>query len=152
MKEINEAYDAITKGTASSSSYSNNQSYYNQGSYNTNYSNSYTGSFAEVRAALNSGNLNYAEQLLNSSANRNAEWYFLMGSLSYRKGWLDEARSYYQQAVNMDPSNAEYRQAMNYMATSGRAYRPATYRTSSGPDACDICTALMCAQMCCNCR
>jgi curved DNA-binding protein CbpA len=160
MKEINEAYDAITKGTASSYSGSNGyggQSYYDQGSgynsgYSSGYGGGYSGGFAEVRAALNSGNLSYAEQLLNSSSNRNAEWYFLMGSLCYRKGWLDDARSYYQRAVNMDPTNSEYRQALSYMTTSGRAYRPVTYNNSSGPDACDICTALMCAQMCCNCR
>lgn len=151
MKEINEAYDAITKGNTSSSgsSYSgysgqSQSSYYSQNNYDT--------SFAEVRAALNAGNLGYAEQMLNASDNRNAEWYFLMGSLAYRKGWLDDARSYYQRAVSMDPTNNEYRQALNYMTTAGRAYRPATYNYRSGPDACDICTALMCAQMCCNCR
>ncbi|MBE6949165.1 MAG: tetratricopeptide repeat protein [Ruminococcaceae bacterium] len=148
MKEINEAYDTIMKGGASSNS--------GYGSYNQSSSgqNSYGGSgeFAAVRAAINAGNLAYAEQLLNSSGNRNAEWNFLMGSLYYRKGWLDEARSYYQRAVNMDPYNNEYRQAMNYMTNYGQAYRPTGYRQAQGVDACDICTALMCANMCCNCR
>ena len=157
MKEINEAYDAITKGTASSSSSSSSS--YNYGysgsqssGYQSGYQSGYSSEFAQVRAAINSGNLSYAEQLLNSASNRNAEWYFLMGSISYRKGWLDEARSYYQRAVNMDPANNEYRQALNYMTVSGNAYRPARYNYGSQTDACDICTALMCAQLCCRCR
>lgn len=146
MKEINEAYDTIMKGGASSSG--SRQS--GQSRSYSDYSGSETGEFASVRAAINAGNLAYAEQLLNNSGNRNAEWNFLMGSLYYRKGWLEEARRYYQTAVNMDPYNNEYRQALNYMASSGQAYRPAAY--SGVPDACDICTALMCANMCCNCR
>ena len=148
MKEINEAYDTIMKGGASSNSggYNQHRSYSNQ---NSSYGGS--GEFASVRAAINAGNLGYAEQLLNASGNRNAEWHFLMGSLYYRKGWLDEARRYYQTAVNMDPYNNEYRQAMNFMMNSGQAYRPVNYRQAHGIDACDICTALMCANMCCDC-
>ena len=149
MKEINEAYDAITKGGASSSSSSSSSGYSYGGGQSYGYSGG-SGEFAGVRSAINSGNVAYAEQLLNNISNRNAEWYFLMGSVKFRNGWLDEARQYYQTAVNMDPSNLEYRQALNYMQTAGQAYRPAAYRYSSGPDACDICTALMCANMLCG--
>lgn len=149
MKEINEAYDTIMKGGAGSSSYSSgsgqSRSGYNQGG-------SYNGEFASVRAAINAGNIGYAEQLLNASNNRNAEWNFLMGNIYYRKGWLDDARTYYQRAVNMDPSNNEYRQALNFMTNAGQAYRPANYGYSAGADACDICTMLMCANMFCRCR
>ena len=155
MKEINEAYDTITKGAASSgnrSSYSNQSYSYSGQSYSNQNSYGGSGEFVSVRAAINSGNLAYAEQLLNNSGNRNAEWNFLMGSIYYRKGWLDEARNYYQRAVNMDPYNNEYRQALNFMTTSGQAYRPTGYRQAQGIDTCDICTALMCANMCCNCR
>ncbi len=119
-------------------------------------SGAYTGStggsaeFQQVRAAINSGNYAYAEQLLNGASNRNAEWNFLMGSLYYRKGWMDEAKTYYQRAVNMAPGNAEYRQALNFMDMGGQAYRPAGYQ-NGGIDACDICTGLMCANMCCRC-
>ena len=154
MKEINEAYDTITKARSGGGSYSGQSGSYNSGSYNTGSYNTNTGStaFSQVRSAINSGNLQYAEQLLMASGNRNAEWNFLMGSVYYRKGWLDEARSYYQRAVNMDPYNAEYRQALNYMATGGQAYRPQAYTQAGGMDACDICSLLMCANLCCNCR
>jgi curved DNA-binding protein CbpA len=151
MKEINEAYDAITKGYGSTSSSSASSSGYSYGNQSYSYGRSAgSAEFAGVRNAINSGNTAYAEQLLNGMTNRNAEWHFLMGLVKFRNGWLNEARQFYQTAVNMDPSNLEYRQALNYMQTAGQAYRPAAYRYSSGPDACDICTALMCANMLCG--
>ena len=150
MKEINEAYDTITKSRSSG-----NSGYRNTG-YNSGYN---TGSssnpdFARIRSAINSGNLAQAESLLNSMSNRSAEWNFLMGSVCYKKGWMDEASRYYQLAVSMDPTNMEYRQALSYMNGGGRAYNPGgfNYPAANECDSCDICTALMCANMCCNCR
>ena len=99
------------------------------------------------------GDLARAEAILNSSSNRTAEWHFLMGSVYYRKGWLDEARRYYQTAVGMDPNNLEYRQALNFMNMGGRsAYRPAGYGTNvGGMSGCDLCSTLICADCCCEC-
>jgi len=150
MKEINEAYDMITRQRASGGGgYSGNSS--SSGSSNYNRGNT-SSDFSAVRMAINSGNINYAEQLLNASSNRNAEWHFLMGSVCYRKGWLDEARRYYQTAVNMDPMNQEYRQALNFMASAGNAYykQPGTNQ-SGNMSACDCCQGLLCADCCCEC-
>ena len=152
MKEINEAYDALTKNKgANSGGYSRGN--YSGGNYSGGSSgSSQQGNFSQIRAAINSGNYVYAEQLLNAAPVRNAEWNFLMGSLCYRKGWLDDARMYYQRAVNMDPSNPEYSQALNFMNSGGQAYRPPQYQTAGGLDACDICSMLMCANLCCRCN
>jgi len=154
MKEINEAYDAVTKMRAGGSSSYGNTAYaraeYTDGAgREEGYSEA--SEFQQVRAAINAGNLAYAQQLLNAAANRNAEWNFLMGSLYYRRGWMDEARTYYQRAVNMAPGNMEYRNALEFMNRGGAAYRPAGYE-SGGLDACDICAGLMCLNMCCSCR
>jgi len=144
MKEINEAYDAIQKmrerGSSDNSGYSGSGSYKSRGS----------AEFAGVRSAINSGDLAYAERILESSANRNAEWNFLMGSLCYRKGWLDEAQRYFRRAVNMEPSNMEYRQAYARMQNADSTYRPAGYQ-HHGIDLCDICTMMICADACCRC-
>jgi molecular chaperone DnaJ len=153
MKEINEAYDAVTKNRAGGAGHSGSGAY--SGSYSGGYASSSGGSpeYARVRAAINNGDLGLAEQLLEAASARNAEWNFLMGSVCYRKGWLDDALNYYQTAVSMDPSNAEYRQALNYMNRGGQAYRPYGYSApaTGGCSACDICTAMLCADMCCNC-
>ena len=148
MKEINEAYDSITKGHSGGSGRSSGSS----GPYNSASGGSSTGVYADIRNAINTGNIGQAEAMLNTISNRNAEWYFLMGSVCYRKGWLDEAKKYYQSAVTMDPNNAEYRQAMNFMNTSSQnAYRPAGFGGMGGGSGCDMCTSLLVADCCCEC-
>ena len=144
MKEINEAYDAVTKlrsGGSVGGSY--------QGSYQQQQTQSSDPNFVRVRTLINGNNLDQAEQLLRGINTRTAEWYFLAGSVAYRRGWLDEARQNYQIAVNMEPNNMEYRQAFSMMQQGGYAYRPAGYG-SGGMDAMDCCTTMMCLNCLCG--
>jgi len=151
MKEINEAYDAITRtrsGGGSSYGHGSGGSAA-QGGYGYGYQQqgqSRGGSmpvFAQARQAINRGALDEAEQLL-QGASRNGEWYFLMGSIAYRRGWLDEARQNYQIAVQMDPNNMEYRQALGMMQRGGYSYQP-EHMSGGG---CDLCTTYLCCSMC----
>lgn len=147
MKEVNDAYEQITKMRSSGSSGGSYSGNYNSGGYTSNSSSEV---FVRIRSAINSGNLNFAEQLLNSCQVRNAEWNYLMAMVCYRKGWLDDAHRYCSNAVNMDPGNMEYRNAFNQMNAGGRAYNTTQYQNQGGCDMCDICTALMCMNMCCG--
>ncbi|MBE6991199.1 MAG: tetratricopeptide repeat protein [Ruminococcaceae bacterium] len=143
MKEINEAYDTIMKG--------GNKSQYNSGNgYNRSYSGG-SAQYAAIRSAINAGNLAFAEQQLMAVSNRTAEWYFLMGSVYYRKGWVDEARKHFTTAASMEPNNMEYRQALARVQTGGQAYRPAGYGGMSNASTCDCCSSLLCADCCCEC-
>ena len=142
MKEINEAYDAITKMRASGGG-SQQSGYRRQSGYSAGGT-----IYARVRQAINLGDLSQAEQLLQSAPNQDAEWHFLMGSIAYRKGWLDEAAQQYQLACNMEPGNMEYRQAYQMMQRGGQAYRP--YQYSSGMDSCDCCTTMLCLNCLCG--
>lgn len=148
MKEINEAYDILTKsrgagGYSGSSGYSGGGQQYQQKNQEG------ASTFAQVRNLINQGATDQAEQLLMGTNLRNAEWYFLKGSCAYRRGWLDEALRNYQIAVRMEPNNMEYRQAFNMMQQGGQAYRPAGYG-AEGMDACDCCTTMMCLNCLCG--
>ena len=141
MKEINEAYDAITKSrSGGGSSYGGSaaaQSGYSYGSgsgyqQQNRSAGGQSQAFMRARQAISQGNLDEAEQLL-QGVSRNGEWYFLMGSIAYRRGWLDEARQNYQIAVQMDPNNMEYRQALGMMQRGGYGYQP----SHVGGSACD---------------
>ena len=102
-----------------------------------------------MRNLINAGDLNQAEQLLYESSQKDGEWYFLSGSIAYRKGWLDEAIQNYSRAVQMEPNNMEYRQALAVMQRGGMGgYRPAGY--SAGMDAMDCCTTMMCLNCLCG--
>ncbi|NLF34989.1 MAG: tetratricopeptide repeat protein, partial [Clostridiales bacterium] len=126
------------------------QSAYQQQSYQNSRSGSGT-VYQQVRQFINMGYLDQAERLLNRVGVQDAEWHFLMGSVVYRRGWLDEARQHFQIACNNDPANPEYRQALNMMMQGGHVYRPAGF--SGQMDSCDICTTMMCLNcLCGGCR
>ena len=110
MKQINEAYDAITKERAGGGA--QYKTYTQPGSTS---SGSASGPYRDVRSAIMAGDLARAEMILGSIVERNAEWHFLMGAVAYHRGWMDEASKYFRQAASIDPGNAEYRQAVAQM-------------------------------------
>lgn len=145
MKEVNEAYDTITKArSGGGDSYGS----YGGSAYQHSYSSNTGSQFAQVRQFINMGDLDSAEQILQGASFKNGEWYFLMGSIAYRRGWLDEARQNYQIACQMEPQNMEYRQALNMMQHGGYSYhqQPA----GSSCDGMDCCTSLLCLNCLCG--
>jgi molecular chaperone DnaJ len=149
MKEINEAYDAITKGRAGSgSAYSGSSG--SSRSYSGSKAGGGTDEFARVRQAIAGGYLNLAESILLQNKDGSAEWFFLMGSLLYRRGRFDQADFHYRRAVELDPGNMEYRQALQYMQSGGNFYRPATMGNMT-VDPMRCCGNLILADCCCEC-
>lgn len=147
MKEINEAYDTIMARRRDSSSGSS--------SYSGNYSGS--GVYNDVRQFINQNRLEDAQEILDGVdiSSRNAEWYFLNGSVLYRRGWYDDAFTSFSTACRMDPNNIEYRNALNRISAQrngqfGGGYNTGGYN-SSGCSACDLCQGLICADCCCEC-
>ena len=151
MKEINEAYDQITHQRSSGSAYAyQSQSaggYQGQSAYRQSRGSS-DPFFQTVRQVIYAGNLEAAERMLTQEATvKNAEWYFLMGAVYYRRGWLDEARQNYQMAIQMDPSNQEYRQAYAVTAQGGINYRSGVgsgYGSACDDDCCRTYLCISC--------
>ena len=128
MKEINEAYETVQSQRKAARSGGGYTGGYQTG-YQSPYQNGYqsSGRYQRVRMAITQGDLNLAEELLNAQTDHDAEWNFLKGVICTRRGWLDEARRYYQTAVQMEPGNPEYRSALASLTGSG--YRPDGFRT-----------------------
>lgn len=155
MKEINEAYEEIQSQRKRASSGSAGSGYgtsYGGAGYGGGYAGyqSYTGPYQRVRMAIQQGNLNLAEELLNAMQDHNAEWNFLKGAVCMRRGWMDEAKRYYQTAVQMDPGNAEYQRALDMAEGRQTAYRPDGYGpVSTGSCHMNPCLPLCLALSCC---
>lgn len=155
MKEINEAYEEIQSQRKRASSGSAGSGYgtsYGGAGYGGGYAGyqSYTGPYQRVRMAIQQGNLNLAEELLNAMHDHNAEWNFLKGAVCTRRGWMDEAKRYYQTAVQMDPGNAEYQRALDMAEGRQTAYRPDGYGpVSTGSCHMNPCLPLCLALSCC---
>lgn len=158
MKEINEAYDTVMSQRRGK----NNGGAQYTGAYNgsAGYQNPYSGGapasgFRDVRNLIMAGRIADAEQILSGVplSGRNAEWYFLKGSILYQRGWLEEAHNHFTRACQMDPNNAEYRAALNQsMNRRGGVY--GGYNTNygnGGMSSCDTCMGLLCADSCCEC-
>lgn len=147
MQEINEAYDTIMNGRR-------------HGSRSSSTSGGYSGSsnFADVRSLIASGKIEQAQEVLDGipPEKRDAEWYFLNGTVLYRRGWFDNAFTSFSTACRMDPTNPEYREAFARMQKGQGGFVNNPYRSNgnmggSGCDICDVCQTLWCADCCCEC-
>lgn len=149
MQEINEAYDTIIRirkqghtAAGGNAGYGGGQGYQGGSSH-----------YADIRRMIHGGRIADAETILNGipSHARDAEWFFLKGSVLYRKGWLEDAYQHFVTAGRMDPSNAEYRAAINQMENQRRT---GNYYPSGGGGGectpCDICGGLMLLDCCCR--
>ena len=145
MQEINEAYDSIMATRKSGK----------KSGTNYGYTNSYETNFPEIRSLINQNRLEEALELLDGTPvqNRNAEWYFLNGTVLYRRGWFDQAYTSFATASRMDPANPEYRNAVNNAQRQANRSQHNPYRTYNGGancDACTMCQGLICADCCCE--
>jgi len=150
MSDINAAYDQIMTERRSGGAYGG-------GFSGTGRTYSYAYNSAEIRRLIQSGSVTQAEQLLGnvSAQDRDAEWYFLMGSVCYKRGWLNDAYTHFAKAYQMEPSNAEYSAAISQMNRQRSGYMngsPVNRGANSDMNqACDCCTNLICADCCCEC-
>lgn len=149
MKQINEAYDEITRRRQSNSRSSNS---YQSRSSQTGANSS---SFAEARRLIRIGRLTEAEQILNCvpDSNRTAEWHYLMGFVYAQKGWFDQARHHARVAYESDNYNPEYAELYNALERGSRnnPYANGRNTTVGGCSTCDICSSLLCADLLCEC-
>lgn len=148
MKEINEAYDAVMaerKARRKSGGYRG-------GAYQA------SSEFADIRQMILQNRLEEAQELLDGVAvsQRSAEWYFLNGSVLYKRGWFDDAYTSFSNACRMDPQNPEYRAALERISSQRAggfqtAYTGGRMNNAGGCSACDMCSGLICADCCCEC-
>ncbi len=163
MKEINAAYEEIQQIRAGGGQQTGNtQSGYGQGNYGQGgnyggqgswqpYSTATAQSFyLNVRRYLNARYVAQAEQMLYTvpETERNAEWNFLMGWVCAGKRFYVDAQQYFDTACAMDPDNPEYRDAQARLRNGGGGQFSGGGGSSCS--VCDICSAIMCIDCCCD--
>ena len=137
FKEVQQAYDQIMKEKQSGGSYGGaygsgyNYGYGNGGyRYNYNGNSSYSSAGAEsnqMRAAANYIANRYYKEALNvlegiSFSERGARWYYYSALANQGLGNNIMAKQYAQKAVEMEPSNFEYRQFLQHLEYGGTWY------------------------------
>ncbi len=144
MKEINQAYDMITKGTAKSQTNTGYQNTYGRGTYAN-----ATPSFSAVRQLI-SLNMTMQALMMLQSLPKTAEWYFLSGVASVKSGRYTDGIRYLETAVRMEPGNAEYQDTLNGVRNRANSYNTGGGMYTSGggcPLPC-LCLPCLCGGPC----
>lgn len=147
MKEINEAYDTITRQRSSGGSTCGDAGR----AYSSYGPDAGGAAFRQVRAAIGRDDLHTAEHILSIISDHNGEWHFLKGAICCRRGWLEEGLRYYETACRLSPGNREYQEALERLRGSTGGYRPSGYpvfTTDCGGEG--FCRTAACFYCCCN--
>ncbi|MDD3946968.1 MAG: hypothetical protein PHI19_03925 [Clostridia bacterium] len=138
------------------------------------YVSNFDNSHKEIDDLIRAGKIDDAQKALDSTMERDAEWHFLQSMVYYRRKWHNDAREQLKAAVEMEPNNVKYTEALknfdaktnekaNYNAhrthvyqegPQERSYRGENYAADNGRAACtpcNVCSSLICADCCCEC-
>lgn len=161
FKEVQEAYEAIMNeraGGYSGGSYGRSGSYGGYSSGQSGYGSSSSSQDVRMQAVvnfINSGRYREALNLLDEMPERTAMWYYASGCANAGIGNQLVAREHAAMAVNMEPSNLQYRQLLDQLEFAGRRYQSNPYGgypgggTSCGTG--NLCCDLWCADTLCEC-
>lgn len=159
LREVNEAYETLMRqySVSGGSNYGTNYSGSGFGGtsasgsgYAGNQTYSSSSGYYEIRSAIERGELARADQLLINHPSRDAEWYFLSGVLSYKKGYVDDGLINVRQAMQMNPSNYEYSQVYQQMTQNGGIYRTSGNYKGYNSNICLDCIECYCLTSLCS--
>ncbi|MHC1748469.1 MAG: molecular chaperone DnaJ [Cellulosilyticaceae bacterium] len=104
-----------------------------------------------------------AEEKLNSMSNQNSEWHFLYSFILLGRAWFDSAKEHLELAINLEPQNTKYQEALAELSHRHNHYsndyyrEPYRRRHNSCCCCCDCCDCdisccdLICLDSCCEC-
>lgn len=114
--------------------------------------------FTDIRRLIESGRYTDADTMLeNDRQDMSGEWNFLKGTVCLSRGWMNDAYTYYEKAVRLEPSNGEYRAAFNQMVNRrngqmhGNPYNTNSGNMDTANCLCNACQCLMCTNCLCDC-
>lgn len=73
------------------------------------------GDFGQVDDLIKRARYDEAQSMLDSISDRTAEWHYLQSIIFYKREWLTESRKQLAMAVDMEPRNDKYKNALEKM-------------------------------------
>ncbi|MDR3021663.1 MAG: hypothetical protein LBU60_03180 [Clostridiales bacterium] len=68
--------------------------------------------FEAVDSQIKLGNIDAAQSMLDQIMDRNGEWHYMQSIIFYKRDWITECRKHLTIAVNLEPTNAKYKSAL----------------------------------------
>lgn len=108
--------------------------------------------YGQVKANIDRGNIDEADRILDGMSQSTAEWHYLKGLVSLKRGWYDAAYSYMETAAQLDPNTSKYEEALRMLKNSNTDYRQASASKGATKDSelCEFCTFMFLADCCCE--
>ena len=101
---------------------------------------------------INAGSYTEALHVLDSIANRNAQWYYLSALANARMGSNINAKEHARKAVEMDPNNMQYRQLLSQLESGGQWYQDMGQSYGMPTiNVSDWCCKILCLNAACGC-
>ena len=137
------------------------------------YSTSGDSLFIEIEKDIRNGDIRSAQEKLDTFDERNAEWHYYQSVVFYKKNWINESKKQLEIALQIDPNNQKYQNALNKInekvsnsnninnnwnrsgnATPNQNGEPAQQLGNEGclQWCCDMIICNMLLNCCCNCR
>ncbi len=135
------------------------------------------GAFSQVENAIRSGNLQKAQEILDSFDERDSEWHYYQSVIFYKKSWINESKKQLEIAIEMSPNEQKYKNALNKINAKINGQNNSTYNPDwnksgnayrSGRDSgepvqqlggdsccqwcCDMIACNLLFNLCCGCR
>lgn len=151
MQEVNAAYEQIKNPEKAQ-----NQGGYNPYGYGQQSGASYSQILNMAYQYIMYRQYYQALQILQSTTERSARWYYLSAIANRGLGNQITAMEHIRRAVSMEPDNAEYLEMLKRMEQGGAEYRRQadTYRgfTFQGSPLTSLCLCYLCQFFCCRSR
>lgn len=124
MQQINDAYDRIKNPEKARSQQRQSYGSYGYGGYGQGYEQQTSDQYAQAAYQyIRFGRYREALNVLYSTQERNARWYYLSALANDGLGNQVTALEHIRRAVSMEPGNPEYLELLNDIENGGAAYR-----------------------------
>ena len=90
--------------------------------------------YEEVSELIKKGDLSAAQTALDNFNERGAEWHYLQSVVFYKKNWMNESKKQLEIAIQMDGSNAKYRDAYEKLKARTEYKQQTGGATHTDPD------------------
>ncbi len=69
--------------------------------------------FSEIATAIKNGDIKLAQEKLDTFDERSGEWHYYQSVVFYKKNWINESKKQLEIAMQCEPDNQKYKDALN---------------------------------------
>lgn len=96
--------------------------------------NSANSKFDIIKDYVKRKEINKAQEMLDDITNHNAEWNYYQAMIYYQKNWFTDSKKHLQRAVDLEPNNEKYKNALDRLAKRMSGVGDRATKTNRNPN------------------